>query len=105
MKLPENERATARILLKECRSYPNGEPLLTRLFLNDGGREAAFWVESCYLGGAALVRVGADPETAIRFFSLVSLGEVTPVTLGEVWEDFCYTRKNVKKSLYICEKP
>ena len=62
----------------------------------------AFLTESAYLGERACVRLGRDPETAIAFFLRVAGGEVTPVILQDVLEDFFYEQKNVKKSLYIC---
>ncbi|MBQ1261898.1 MAG: hypothetical protein IIY01_03110 [Clostridia bacterium] len=102
MNLPQTETEKTCILLKESLSYLNGEPLSTRLLLEREEGGAAFLTESAYLGERACVRLGRDPETAIAFFLRVAGGEVTPVILQDVLEDFFYEQKNVKKSLYIC---
>ena len=105
MKLPQTQSEKTRILLKESCSYPGGEALRTRLLLECDEGEAVFFVEALYLGDRACVRVGCDPETALGFFLRALEGEVTPVSLKDVLEDFFYEQKNVKKSLYISENP
>lgn len=87
------------ILLKEKASYPEGHCCLTRLLLLREEGHHGFLVEVVKDGERAVVSVGADPEIAVAFFSLVAGGMVTPISLTEIWEDFCYLQKIEKNSL------
>lgn len=89
------------VLLKEQSAYVAGACCLTRLHLLHTERDHGFSVEVERKGERASVFVGSDPEVAVAFFLLVAHGEVTPITLEDVWEDFSfsYSQKNTKNPL------
>lgn len=89
------------VLLKEQESYPGGECCLARLLLVRREEGPGFSVEVIKSGERSAVSVGRDPEIAVSFFSLVVSGTVTPITLSEIWEDFCYLQKNTKNPLLL----